>query len=56
MTDTNVQKENIFRSSMESAVFGMRLGLETFKELGFKPTEIRLIGGVQIPPVEADRG
>ncbi len=45
MTDTNVRKENIFRSSMESAVFGMRLGLETFKELGFKPTEIRLIGG-----------
>ena len=30
---------------MESAVFAMRGGLEAFRKLGFKPKEIRLIGG-----------
>ncbi len=45
ITDTNMTKANIFRSTMEAAVFSMRLGLETFKELGFEPKEIRLIGG-----------
>lgn len=42
---TNVSKENIFRSSLESAIFGMRLGLDSFRNLGFKVKEIRLIGG-----------
>ena len=41
----NTKKENIFRSSLESAIFGMRLGLDSFKELGFEIKEIRLIGG-----------
>ena len=45
MDMTNVRKENLFRSSMESAVFGMRLGLDSFRELGFLIKEIRLIGG-----------
>ncbi len=45
MDMTNTKKENIFRSSLESAIFGMRLGLESFKDLGFKVKEIRLIGG-----------
>ena len=45
MTDTNMKKENIFRSTMESAVLGMRLGLETFRDLGFAPREIRITGG-----------
>jgi len=45
MDMTNTNKENIFRSSMESAIFGMRLGLDSFKDLGFKVKEIRLIGG-----------
>jgi len=41
----NMQKNNILRSSMEAAILGMRFGLETFKKLGFKPTEVRLTGG-----------
>ena len=45
MDMTNTKKENIFRSSLESAIFGMRLGLESFKNLGFKVKEVRLIGG-----------
>lgn len=45
MTDTNMKRENIFRSTMEAAIFGMRLGLDTFKKLRFTPREIRLIGG-----------
>jgi xylulokinase len=45
MDMTNTNKENIFRSSMESAIFGMRLGVDSFKDLGFKVKEIRLIGG-----------
>ena len=45
MDMTNVKKENIFRSSLESAIFGMRLGLDSFRDLGFMVKEIRLIGG-----------
>lgn len=45
MDMTNTKKENIFRSSLESAIFGMRLGLESFRDLGFKVKEVRLIGG-----------
>lgn len=45
MTAGNVKKENIFRSTMESAVFGMKLGLDSFQKLGFKAREVRLIGG-----------
>jgi len=45
MTDTNMKRENIFRSTMEAAIFGMRLGLDTFRKLKFIPREIRLIGG-----------
>jgi len=45
ITAANFNKQNIMRAAMESAVFGMRIGLEGFKELGFKPKEIRLTGG-----------
>lgn len=45
MDATNVTKENILRSSMEAAVFGMRFGLESFIKLGFTPKEIILTGG-----------
>jgi len=45
MTAANLRKENIFRSSLESAILGMRMGLESFQDLGFKVTEVRLIGG-----------
>ena len=45
MNMTNFKKENIFRSSLESAILGIRLGLDSFKTLGFPAKEIRLIGG-----------
>ena len=41
----NMQKNNILRSSMEAAILGMRFGLEAFKKVGFKPSEVRLTGG-----------
>jgi xylulokinase len=42
---TNYSRENIARSSLESAVFGMKIGLDRFRELGFDTREIRMIGG-----------
>ncbi|MDL2229269.1 xylulokinase [Treponema sp. OttesenSCG-928-L16] len=45
ITSTNFKRENLARAALESAIFGMRIGLETFNELGFKAREIRLIGG-----------
>ena len=45
LTLANTSRENICRAAMESAVFAMRGGLEAFRKLGFKPKEIRLIGG-----------
>ena len=45
MDMTNFCRENIVRSSFESAVLGMKLGLDSFLELGFPAKEIRLIGG-----------
>ena len=41
----NFKKENIARAALESAIFGMRIGIEGFNKLGFKAKEIRLIGG-----------
>ncbi|MBI9098258.1 MAG: xylulokinase [Spirochaetaceae bacterium] len=41
----NVKEENLIRCSMEAAIFGMRVGLESFKKLGFSPKEINLTGG-----------
>jgi len=41
----NSSRENIARAAMESAIFGMRIGLEAFQALGFRAKEIRLIGG-----------
>lgn len=45
LTLANSKRENICRAAMESAVFAMRGGLDAFRKLGFKPREIRLIGG-----------
>ena len=45
LTAANAQRENICRAAMESAVFAMKGGLNAFKAMGFKPKEIRLIGG-----------
>ena len=42
---TNYTRENIARACMESAIFGMRIGLDRFRELGFEVKEIRMIGG-----------
>ncbi|MDR1447293.1 MAG: xylulokinase, partial [Treponema sp.] len=41
----NFKRQNIARASLESAIFGMRIGLEGFNKLGFKAKEIRLTGG-----------
>jgi xylulokinase len=45
ITAANFKRENIARASLESAIFGMRIGLEGFNTLGFKAKEIRLTGG-----------
>ncbi|MCL2213761.1 MAG: xylulokinase [Treponema sp.] len=45
ITAANFNKQNLARASLESAIFGMRIGLDGFKSLGFKPKEIRLTGG-----------
>jgi len=45
ITAANFKRENLFRTAFESAIFGMRIGLEGFNELGFKAKEIRLTGG-----------
>ena len=45
ITAANFKRENIARAALESAIFGMRIGLEGFNRLGFKAREIRLIGG-----------
>ena len=45
ITAANFNRENIARAALESAIFGMRIGLESFKALNFKAQEIRLIGG-----------
>ncbi|MDR2418254.1 MAG: xylulokinase [Treponema sp.] len=44
-TSANFKRENLARASLEAAIFGMRIGMEGFSELGFKAREIRLIGG-----------
>ncbi len=41
----NYTKANIARASLESAVYGMKIGLDRFRELGFDVREIRMIGG-----------
>jgi len=40
MTETNIS-----RAAMESSIFGLKLGLKSFQDLGYSPKEIRLIGG-----------
>lgn len=51
LTTANTNRANIARASLESAVFAMRGGLEAFRKLGFKPKEIRLIGGGSKSPL-----
>ncbi|MDR1388353.1 MAG: xylulokinase [Treponema sp.] len=45
ISSANFKKENIARAALESAIFGMRIGMEGFEKLGFSAKEIRLIGG-----------
>jgi xylulokinase len=45
ITLSNFKQENLVRAALESAIFGMRIGLEGFKTLGFRAREIRLTGG-----------
>jgi len=45
ITAGNFKRENLCRAALESAIFGMRIGLEGFHKLGFKAKEIRLTGG-----------
>lgn len=42
---TNMTAANISRAAMESAIFGMKLGLDAFLELGFSPRALRVTGG-----------
>jgi xylulokinase len=41
----NSSRANIARAALESAIFGMRGGLDAFRALGFAPREIRVTGG-----------
>jgi len=45
LTAANASRENIARAALESAIFGMKAGLEAFQALGFKAREIRIAGG-----------
>jgi xylulokinase len=50
-TSANFKRENLARAALEAAIFGMRIGLEGFNELGYKAKEIRLSGGGAKSPV-----
>jgi xylulokinase len=47
----NFKRENISRAALESAIYGMRIGMEGFNKLGFAAKEIRLIGGGSKSPL-----
>ncbi len=51
LSTSNTNRQNIARASLESAVFALRGGLDAFRKLGFKPKEIRLIGGGSKSPI-----
>jgi xylulokinase len=51
ITPANFKRENLARAALESAIFGMRIGLEGFNSLGFKAKEIRLTGGGSKSPI-----
>ncbi len=53
-TAANFSIANIARASLESAIFGMRIGLDAFRVLGFNAKEIRLIGGGAKSPLWRD--
>jgi len=45
LNQENMSESHISRAAMESAIFSLRLGLDTFREKGYEVKEIRLIGG-----------
>ena len=45
ITVGNFKMENLTRATLEAGIFGMRIGMDGFTKLGFKPKEIRLTGG-----------
>lgn len=45
MNGSNLSEAHIFRSAMEAAAFGLKLGLKAFQEQGLSPDRIHLIGG-----------
>jgi xylulokinase len=51
LTASNLTPQNILRSAMESAIFGLRGGLDAFRSLGFTPRSIRLTGGGSRSPL-----
>lgn len=51
LNQDNMSQSNILRASMESAVYGLRLGLDAFERSGCELTEIRLTGGAAKNPV-----
>jgi xylulokinase len=51
ITVSNFSRQNLARAALESAIFGMRIGLEGFNKLGFKAKEIRLTGGGSKSPL-----
>ncbi|MCQ2611713.1 MAG: xylulokinase [Treponema sp.] len=51
LTVANCSRANIARAALESAVYSMRGGLDSFKKHGFTPKELRLTGGGAKSPV-----
>lgn len=42
---TNYTRPNLARSAMEASIYGLRLGLDAFVSLGFRPASLTLVGG-----------
>ncbi|GMO65139.1 MAG: hypothetical protein Ta2A_13200 [Treponemataceae bacterium] len=51
ITAANFKAENVARAALESAIFGMRGGLDSFKKLRFTAKEIRITGGGSKSPL-----
>jgi xylulokinase len=51
MTPQNMTKPHLFRSALESALFGLKFGLGAFRKQGLNPTKIHLTGGGAKSPI-----
>ncbi len=45
MNGSNLSEGHMLRSAMEAAAFGLKLGLDAFREQGLSPESVHLIGG-----------